>query len=381
MRIAHLSDTHLGFRAYAQTTASGFNQREVDVMSSFREALQQIHARDPDLVIHAGDMFHVVRPSNATIVKAFRELSAFQEKRKGKPFVLIGGNHDTPRTADSGNLLTLFGDIPGVRLVASGMESLDYPELDLEILAVPSRSLDSGEQEAYVPSLGRKNKILTLHGMAREAVSYGAQFELAQTRMSEWTYVALGDYHIHQAYAPHACYAGSTDFTSTNIWEEVSRPKGWVWFDTGVGQLEHVPVHPRSVLDLPVIDAADLTPEQIEEAMRAQAVWEPEAQPIVRQRIHNVTPGLRGKISVSLVREIASRSLAYQLVTTPPAKSVSSGVGGGANGTSPQGLDQVWEEHVRAATLPASIKAEDLVACGWELMREVAESETAPITA
>src|SRR5689334_22713252 len=107
MTIAHLSDTHLGFRAYGKTTPDGFNQREVDVMRTFRTCLDQIAEADPDIVVHSGDFFHVVRPSNATIVAAFKALTAFQTKRGGRPFILIGGNHDTPRITESGNILAL----------------------------------------------------------------------------------------------------------------------------------------------------------------------------------------------------------------------------------------------------------------------------------
>ena len=100
MTLAHISDTHLGYRAYGRTTPSGFNQREVDVMKTFQAALASIEQRDPDLVVHAGDMFHIVRPSNATIVQAFKAISEFQSRRSGRPFVIVGGNHDATRGLD-----------------------------------------------------------------------------------------------------------------------------------------------------------------------------------------------------------------------------------------------------------------------------------------
>ena len=113
MTVAHFSDTHLGFRAYSKSTPDGFNQREVDVMRTFRTCLDKIASAEPDVVVHSGDLFHVVRPSNATIIAAFKAITQFQEKRKGRPFVLIGGNHDTPRLTEAGNILALFRDIPG----------------------------------------------------------------------------------------------------------------------------------------------------------------------------------------------------------------------------------------------------------------------------
>src|SRR3990170_163738 len=99
MTLAHLSDTHLGYRAYSRSTREGMNQREADVLETFRAALDAIALREPDLVVHSGDLFHVVRPSNHTITDTFRALQRFQSARGAKPLVLVGGNHDTPRTA------------------------------------------------------------------------------------------------------------------------------------------------------------------------------------------------------------------------------------------------------------------------------------------
>ena len=113
MTIAHLSDTHLGFRAYGRVRPDGANVREADVLETFERTLGAMADRDPDLVVHAGDFFHVVRPSNLSLVGGYRAVEAFQKRRGGKPMVILGGNHDVPR-AGSGGILGLFAGIPGV---------------------------------------------------------------------------------------------------------------------------------------------------------------------------------------------------------------------------------------------------------------------------
>lgn len=368
MTIAHLSDTHLGFRAYGRTTPAGMNQREADVMASFEAALEAIVEREPDLVVHAGDLFHVVRPGNATLVRTFQAFSRLQERRGGRPLVLIGGNHDTPRSSDAGNILRLFEGIPGLRLVSSQAESLDFPELDLEVLAVPSHALLRDQRGEYVPTLGRRHSVLTLHGMARQALPRHAQFDVEQTRHEAWSYVALGDYHVFQAYGTNVCYSGSTDFASTNVWEEAGSPKGWVWFDTPVGRLEFVPLSTRAVIDLPSIDATGMELPQIEEAIRANAEWSPE-MPIVRQRILGFPPAFRGKLDPTIVREIASRALNYQLQLVPPQAVASAGGTGVASRT----LEQSWIEHAG--------RREALRDLGLGLLKEVTGTEAAPNTA
>ncbi len=341
MTLAHLSDTHLGFRAYGRTTPAGYNQREADVMETFTACLNAIAERDPDVVVHSGDLFHVVRPTNATIVAAYHALRDLQRRRGGKPFLLIGGNHDTPRTAESGNILRLFSTLPGVHLAAHAAEVLDFPELDFEALCVPFPALGMGVE--YVPTLGRRYSLLTLHGMASQALPDHAQFDVEQTRHDRWSYVALGDYHVFQPYGANVCYSGSTDFTSSNIWEEIKAPKGWVWFDTDRGQLELVPLANRLVIDLPPIDASGLTPEEIEARMRENAVWSPDELPVVRQRIVNVHPRVRGKIPRAPIREFSARALSYQVHIQPPLPDSEEAQCQGGRGIS---LEQSWEEHV-----------------------------------
>jgi exonuclease SbcD len=45
MRLVHLADLHLGFRAYSRTNSLGINRREADVFMAFQQALQS-HDRD-----------------------------------------------------------------------------------------------------------------------------------------------------------------------------------------------------------------------------------------------------------------------------------------------------------------------------------------------
>lgn len=370
MTIAHLSDTHLGFRAYGRTTPGGFNQREADVMNTFQACLDAIAERDPDLVVHAGDFFHVVRPSNATIVAAYRALSGFQAGRSGKPFLLIGGNHDTPRTADSGNILRLFAAVPGVHLMTHRAGVVDFPTLDAEALCVPSYALLRKEPVVYEPTLGRRYALLALHGLAKQAIPDHAQFDLEEVRHDRWTYVALGDYHSFQTYGANVCYPGSTDFTSSNIWEEIPTPKGWVWFDAETGRMEFNPLQPRRVLDLPRIDARDLTPEQIQAHLVENAQWPDGEMPIVRQRIVGAPLGTRGRLDPNVVRGLANRALAYQLALQPrPAESASASRESAPAVT----LEQSWEAHVAEANV--GVPKTDLAKLGLDLLKEVSERE------
>lgn len=372
MTLAHLSDTHLGYRAYSRSTPEGMNQREADVLDTFRRTLDSIAEREPDLVVHSGDLFHVVRPSNHTITSAYVAMLRFQEGRSYQPFVLVGGNHDTPRTAESGNLLELFASIDGVRVIPDRTTREPIRDLDLELMAVPSRALREAGDRDWSPKGTRRHSLLVVHGMAAQALPEHAEFDVTDTSADRWSYVALGDYHIRQSYGPNCCYPGSSDFTSTNIWEETREPKGWAWFDTNLGILEFVPVPTRRVIDLPAIDAEAMTGSAITEAATAAATWESGSMPIVRQKVVNVHAEVRRHVDARAVREIQSRALHYQLdLRTLPLGDAAAPAGGGAS------LEGEWARHVAHADLQAGLRRERVETCGLELLRR-AEIETDP---
>ena len=108
MRLVHLSDLHLGFRQYQRLTATGFNQREVDVARAFGNAIDRTIALAPQVVVIAGDVFHNVRPTNPAVLVAFGQFRRLREALPETKVVVVAGNHDTPRTAETGCILRLF---------------------------------------------------------------------------------------------------------------------------------------------------------------------------------------------------------------------------------------------------------------------------------
>src|SRR6185437_4538973 len=136
MRLVHLSDLHLGYRQYQRLTPGGLNQREADVAQAFRRAVDGIIALAPDLVLFGGDIFHTVRPTNPAILHAFQQLTRLRTALPEAVIVMIAGNHDTPRAAETGCILRLFGPL-GFHVIDAGPERLSFPDRQLSIFAVP----------------------------------------------------------------------------------------------------------------------------------------------------------------------------------------------------------------------------------------------------
>ena len=94
MKLVHISDLHLGYRAYHRTNPQGINIREADVALAFRETLDRTAEIAPEFLLVAGDVFHTVRPSNAAIADAFRQFSQFHSRSPETRVIIVAGNHD-----------------------------------------------------------------------------------------------------------------------------------------------------------------------------------------------------------------------------------------------------------------------------------------------
>src|SRR3954469_20651456 len=108
MRLVHLADLHLGFRQYPRLAPGGQNPREADVAQTFRRTIDRVIALKPYLVVVAGDVFHFPRPTNSAILLAFNEFSRLTRALPTTPVVVVAGNHDTPRTIETGGILQLL---------------------------------------------------------------------------------------------------------------------------------------------------------------------------------------------------------------------------------------------------------------------------------
>ncbi|HXN75477.1 MAG TPA: DNA repair exonuclease, partial [Gemmatimonadaceae bacterium] len=292
MRLVHLADIHLGFRQYQRQTPAGINQREADVAISLRRTIDKVIELKPDLVLVAGDVFHAVRPSNPAILYAFQQFSRLMQMLPNASVVMIAGNHDTPRTAETGCILRLFAQL-GITVVEGEMKRITIPEHDLSILAVP----DMGKPP-FDPDPNAKYNILLLHGEIQGVLPRsGRELDRRPMAITEqelgaerWDYVALGHYHVYRQVGPNAYYSGSIDFTSTNSWGEKAEEdaakkggKGIIEQDiaTGAHKFHPIPLL-REWVDLPSLSGAGLSPASLDEA--------------IRTTVENVDGGIDGKV-------------------------------------------------------------------------------------
>lgn len=382
MRIAHLADAHLGFRQFQRLDAGGVNQREMDVSLAFQRAVDQVIARRPDAVVIAGDLFHTVRPTNRAIIQAFMQLARLRHDLPGAPVVLIAGNHDTPRSIESGSILRLMSNI-GVDVVDAEVRTIRYPMLDLAVHAVPHAALLRERPEhGFRPSASARYHVLVMHpeiaGLFPEVMDYGgARVEAAALRSTEWSYVALGHYHVVKEVAPRAWYAGSLEYTSPNLWGEVQQERNgltkcWLLADLETGQVEPVPLaQGRRIFDLDPLDAEGLTAAELDAAIAERVIGVPGgiADAVVRLVARNVPRSLGIALDHKALRAFKATALHFQLDLRRPDP-FPRAVGSGAPGRR-ELLSEVVERFLQGRPLDADLDRARFVALGREAIDAV----------
>jgi len=365
MLIAHLADLHLGYRAYHRLAPGGLNARELDVTEAFRATLDATIALHPDLVLVAGDVFHTIRPSNTAIAEGFRQFARLAAALPDTPIVVIAGNHDSPRAVETGSILRLLAEIPGVIAVDDEARAVHLEALDANVLCLPHNALASGRLPPLEPNPAATTNVLMLHGTitgddARQKLGYaseygGAQLDFDALAPDRWDYVALGHYHIATELAPNVWYAGSTERTSTNIWVETG-DKGFLAFDTATRQAQFHAVPARAVADLPRFSAAGLTAAEVGARMRALAEGIPGgiAGRIVRLVVTDIPRELFRELDQRQIRELKATALHFHLDARRPEVRRVVGFGAGDDPQRPRTLQEEMDEFLRRVWTPSS---------------------------
>jgi len=224
VKILHFSDTHLGYNDLDILNENNINQREADFYDAFSQVVEQIKKIKPDYIIHTGDLFHRSSPSNRAITYA---LEKFNEIDKlNIPFILIAGNHSTPRTNLSSPILKIFENFKNIYVsYEQEYKKIEFDNIVFHTLphmndeTIANSQIEKCEQNID----STKKNIMMLH------CSVGAWYLMQE--FGEWVYptdkeyifskmdyVALGHWHGFGNVGKHenVYYSGSSERTSLN---------------------------------------------------------------------------------------------------------------------------------------------------------------------
>ncbi len=389
MRIAHLADLHLGFRQYQRLSPAGNNQREADVARATRHAIDAVIAQAPDLILIAGDVFHQVRPSNPMILFALRELTRLRTTLPATPVVMIAGNHDLPRAAETGCILALFRTI-GITVVEQEPERLTFPALDLSLFAVPDRL--GQPLPALTTDPAARWNVLLLHGEVQGVLPDRAvmvdrspsEVTVEELQQASWDYVALGHYHVHRQVAARAWYAGSLEYVSSNAWGEIAEQrqhgvpgKGFAVHDLATAAHDFVPVpSERRFIDLEPVDAHALAPADVDALVADRIAQVPGGidDAVVRLVVREIPRHVARDLDHKALRDYKRRALHFQLDTRKP-ELVRTRTGSGAGGPRPS-LPMLVREKLETRVLSNDLDREQFVALGLDYLQRVSEPAT-----
>lgn len=273
VRIAHISDTHLGYRTGGRTDPeNGRNQRTVDVDLAFTRMIDDVLEQKVDGVIHAGDVFHHARPTWQSLRHFIRQMRRLEQA--GIPTLVIGGNHDTPRIRTGGSAYSVLElALPDITFVCD-YEALDpstFAHLDMQVQAVPHGALTNLDPVLATPPVAGKRNVRVMHGVAPGILPDGIQAEPGEENLPAnlllpdgMDYIALGHIHETQQANLAAWYAGSTERFG---WGDQKASPGYLLVEFGEpGTLavpEHRPIDSRPMLRLPAVSASGLSAREI----------------------------------------------------------------------------------------------------------------------
>jgi exonuclease SbcD len=338
-------------------------------------------------VLIAGDVFHQVRPTNTAILHAYIQFARLRAALPQTEVVMIAGNHDTPRAAETGCILRLF--IPlGVHVVEAEPRALEFPALDLSVLAVAD---NQHTRPKLAPTGARRWNVLLLHGEVEGMLGpFAATHEMATAEIPQdelntqrWDYIALGHYHVYRRMSPNQFYSGSLDYTSTNSWgerieEEMAGVpgKGIIEHDLVAGTHTFHPLQPsREFVDLPMVSARGLTTEEVN--ARIAAVVDACAggidDKVVRLVIRDLPRHITRQLDHKQLREFRRRALHFHLDTRRPE--IIRSVGHGAPGRRPSLADFVRDK-LRERMVPADVDRDALVTLGLRYLKDAEERDS-----
>ena len=187
MRIAHISDTHLGYRQY------NLDEREQDLYEVFEQIIDRAIEEHVDIIVHSGDLFESPNPRVKTLYVVKRVLKKLGDRI---PFYCVLGDHDTPKRKGMPPHALFNIKLLGVY----GLETIRKDDVLIAgISNLKGRGIPLLKRELKrfdVIAKDYKKSILILHQALKTYLSIPGAYEITEDDLPRHaTYYAMG--HIH----------------------------------------------------------------------------------------------------------------------------------------------------------------------------------------
>ncbi len=226
VKIAHIADTHLGYRQY------GLIEREEDFYDTFKKITEDIIEKKVDYLIHSGDLFEQPKPPIKALLVAQQCFTKMIEH--GIEIFVIAGNHDILQRRKTTLPQELYLNDKFHILSTKNNKAVLDEDIFLSGLPFLQKSYEKKVKEKLetisIEAKDHKHSILMLHGGIPKYFDFNPEFEL-DTIPDGFDYYAMG--HIHKRVIDNfksgiISYPGSTDIKEKGeIKEYKEKGKGY----------------------------------------------------------------------------------------------------------------------------------------------------------
>ncbi len=268
MKIVHLADTHLGLSAFNRVDPdTGMNLREQLIYDNFLAAVDRIVALRPDALVHAGDLFHQVKPKTRAYTTALDALSRLQDA--GIPVLVVAGNHSMAKTRYTASPFEVLerGGYRANDLYVAHHNRYRRVELgDAVFHLIPNMLEAEGYRTAFEGiEFSSGTNVLVTHGLASilkdKRLHTVAEHELDATILSDrFDYIALGHFHGQVQVADNAWYSGSLEHCN---YGEIAEKKGGLAVDLESGGVGHIDLPHTPMFSLGRINCDGLSAKEV----------------------------------------------------------------------------------------------------------------------
>ena len=243
MKVAHLSDLHLGY-------AGAGRGRAADVLRVFENALSRIAKLGPELVVIAGDVFDHPEVTASPIATFSRSVRALRDSLPGTVVAVAAGARDIPLDAGAHGPLMVIGALPGVEVATATVRRISLRDGELAVTLLPHPAVMASRSLKLSPDRKAKWNVLVAHSALASGRSHAPAIGL-----QGWDYVALGSNHAYTRVADRVCYSGSLERVGTDPWKESAIDKGFVTAQLNSGEVTFWAVGARAAVSLAPIEA------------------------------------------------------------------------------------------------------------------------------
>ncbi len=306
MLLAHVSDTHLGYRQY------NLDERENDFSRVFEEFVDKVIEDHVEVVIHSGDFFDSFKPSVKALYTAKKQLARLNER--GIKVYTVLGDHDFPKRGgmpphmlfEDG--LTLLGVKKGGEIRRGCVIESDGKEVyvgGVTNMTIRYKNVLLDELSKLMAEGSRYRKsVVVMHQALDVYMGYDFQLTLNEIPVGA-SYYAMGHLHGRRKMTLGngvLAYAGSTEITRRDEIEEWRRNgKGFYLVDLSGSEID---VQPVSLEVRPQFEVEVSYDSLKEDVMRALEEFMGKDKPVVHVRVRG--SGINRRAALEVLDEALS---------------------------------------------------------------------------